>query len=643
MDINTFYELRERLYATAAAGCGLIAEDFRLKRAVEAFKPMAEVNKVFGRFYQMCEKLFTTENTATELADCIALADALAVTQGSYQDASECEEKEIDVCLKPQTVSRQCLEEVKSAITSGSYYNKNILQNNMERALEPRLFPFFIQSLPKGTPVLESMAEVLLPQLGDSVLPLLKAQVDLETTGAKNRTAYYVRMISKYYGDKANDWYLSLAEEEGNPQSIRVAAIRALACSKENAEKLLELHNTQKGAVKNAATYALAELDPPEAEEIWKKYTQKYKSSYEDLIILSKNDICAEFAKKEFENALKGCREVCENNVNLTHKDKIDQNNNLELVIKFIRRKPQLKDCFLEFVENYQYVKKVANGPYTNWREEMNKALLENLLDEDVRYAEMIKEVYAAYPEFYFPARFFLALKESGANAFEEFKKELYQNRKMMLKLLDCTRYDSIRAAYYLSWDFLGSLYGESNGANNEVKIFEQLPETVLSFVTDTSYFVPAQGETEVKMQRAERKVYVEWAVQVLRNWCGDLSEGANEYQKCVEASVKFAFQVNKYCSIGKEIQDIIIPHFTNGTSEEYRGLIRNHIAQSEIRKDGFLWKVRMLEKLPMTFADKKKELIEIDGIIDSISNIDKTAKNRMHSEVQELLKTTYA
>ena len=45
---NPFYELRTRLYASAAAGCTIIAEDFRLKRAVEAFKPMSEANKVFG-------------------------------------------------------------------------------------------------------------------------------------------------------------------------------------------------------------------------------------------------------------------------------------------------------------------------------------------------------------------------------------------------------------------------------------------------------------------------------------------------------------------------------------------------------------------------------------------------------------------
>ena len=631
------------MYATAAAGCGLIAEDFRLKRAVEAFKPMSEVNKVFGRFYQMCEALFTTENTAAQLADCIALADALAVTQGSFQDVSECEVREYELCLKPQTISRQCLEEVKNSLVSGDYNKSAFLQEDMEKALDPRLFPFFIQNLYKGTVVLESMAAVLLPQLGDSVIPLLKEQVDLITVGPKNRTAYYVRLVSKFYGEKANDWYLSLIEGEKNPPSIRAAAIRALACSQENASKVLELYHTQKGVAKNAAALTLAELDPPEAEEIWIKCTKKYKSSYDEFIMHSKNDICAEFAKNEFQNALKGCREICEGKVNLTHKDRIDHNDNLERAIKLIRRKPQLENCFFEFAQNYKYVKKVANGPYNNWQEEMNKVLLENLLVDDQRYAEMIKKVYEAYPEFYFPARFFLELKEKGEDAFKEFHKEMYHNRKRMLSLLDCTRYDNIRDGYYLSWDFLGCLYGENQMERNEIKIFEQLPEIVLTFVTDTGYFVPGQGENEIKMEKAERKVHVEWAVQVLRSWCQDLKPGTEEYKKCVDAAIKFAFQVNQHCSIGKEIQDIIIPFYTEGTSKEYRGLIRNHIAQSEIRKEGFLWKINMLDKLPMSYEDKKEELIEIDGMIDGLKDVDSTAKKRIRSQVQELLKTTYA
>ena len=61
MDISKFYELRERLYNTAAAGCMTVSEDFRLKHAVEDFKPLAQANKAFGKLFSLCEKLLSAE------------------------------------------------------------------------------------------------------------------------------------------------------------------------------------------------------------------------------------------------------------------------------------------------------------------------------------------------------------------------------------------------------------------------------------------------------------------------------------------------------------------------------------------------------------------------------------------------------
>ena len=40
MDTEPIYELRDRLRAAGIAGTNLLSEDFRLKRAFEAFKPL---------------------------------------------------------------------------------------------------------------------------------------------------------------------------------------------------------------------------------------------------------------------------------------------------------------------------------------------------------------------------------------------------------------------------------------------------------------------------------------------------------------------------------------------------------------------------------------------------------------------------
>ncbi len=81
MDISPFYELKNRLYASAAAGCGSISEDFRLKRAVENFETLSKANKAFRKLYDLCDNLLQSENPYTDRPDCIGLADAISVTQ----------------------------------------------------------------------------------------------------------------------------------------------------------------------------------------------------------------------------------------------------------------------------------------------------------------------------------------------------------------------------------------------------------------------------------------------------------------------------------------------------------------------------------------------------------------------------------
>ena len=91
MDMTPFYELRYRLICTAAAGCAGIGEDFRLHRAAANFQPLSAANKAFSRLSAMCDKLLHTPDSLL-LADCIALANALAVAQGKSQDDSPVEE-----------------------------------------------------------------------------------------------------------------------------------------------------------------------------------------------------------------------------------------------------------------------------------------------------------------------------------------------------------------------------------------------------------------------------------------------------------------------------------------------------------------------------------------------------------------------
>lgn len=55
MDLTPLYELRERLKTSAIAGTALLADDFRLKRAIENFAPLAQASPIFGKVAQLAQ------------------------------------------------------------------------------------------------------------------------------------------------------------------------------------------------------------------------------------------------------------------------------------------------------------------------------------------------------------------------------------------------------------------------------------------------------------------------------------------------------------------------------------------------------------------------------------------------------------
>lgn len=87
MDLTPVYELRERLKTGAVAGTGLIREDFRLKRAVEAVAPLEKASPVLARIVQLSKQIVSEscEDRAGALLDALTLLDALLCTQGAVE------------------------------------------------------------------------------------------------------------------------------------------------------------------------------------------------------------------------------------------------------------------------------------------------------------------------------------------------------------------------------------------------------------------------------------------------------------------------------------------------------------------------------------------------------------------------------
>ncbi len=388
MDITKFYELRTRLYNTAAAGCMTVSEDFRLKRAVEDFKPLASANKAFEKLYSLCEKLFS-EKPDTVLPDCIALAEALAVTQGTFADNAETKPAsgEHASCKSvPAQKPASSFAAVKELMRKSGDELWKLSADYKDTLQDPRIVTAFLNDLENGkfNDNFKIFSEIMCKICGKALVPGLKATV-------KN-SGRQLQYIAKLAGAEENEYYRALAQDEGTPEKVRLAAVSALSCSLENGELLAELFNTGKTKVKAAALLAMAEMDAPEAEPIFEKLLENYEKNKKILmpaIGASGGKVCTEFARKRLMELLE----------NAEHSEGANARTiaGVELVITagaFLRNKADFDDVFLELS---------AHGEYSINVDPKNScvgALMDGLFDKNsADVYDRIDRLYAKMPD----------------------------------------------------------------------------------------------------------------------------------------------------------------------------------------------------------------------------------------------------
>lgn len=342
MDISKFYELRERLYNTAAAGCMTVCEDFRLKRAVEEFKPLAEANKAFAKLLSLCEALLSSDKPESVIADCIALCDALAVTQGVFADSAAAQRANgaFSASEKPSSaiaVITALLEKSDAELWKLSSEYRDTLR-------DPRVISAFLRELETGkfNENYQIFCEIMCSLCGKALVPALKESV--------KETGRQLRYIAKLSGDEENEFFRSLAVDESRPEKLRIEAVSALSCSPENGALLAEIYDTSKGKLKDAALMALAEMDAPEAEPIFEKLLKKYKKSLAGAVGASSGKICTEFVRKH----LLGLLDTAEHAEN----DKARTEAGIELVTTattLLENKTELDDVFLELSSHPEF------------------------------------------------------------------------------------------------------------------------------------------------------------------------------------------------------------------------------------------------------------------------------------------------
>ena len=235
MNLQPFYDLRERLLVSAAAGTQFVQEDFRLKEAAKKIEAFAKASPVFAKLSQLLGELINgaKEKKAEVLLDVLGLLDAFLTTQGICQAEGEIlpavEEGTAALPARQkemiyQEIPYSRLQPIKWALTETGSGRQNTLEESY--AKEPELFmdfricPLMIHALSDAYAEIADMVCGWLIKLGEPVIPLLKEGF---LPKGRKEMVRRIRVISEIAGAGENKFYCTqLLESE---KEVREALI----------------------------------------------------------------------------------------------------------------------------------------------------------------------------------------------------------------------------------------------------------------------------------------------------------------------------------------------------------------------------------------------------------------------------------
>ncbi len=280
MDLQALYDLKERLEHAAIAGTGLLQEDFRLKRAVDALAPLAAASPVFGKITSTSQALLAVpaESRGKQLLDVLALVDAVAYTQGAVNVLGELTPLEGGGGTFVQASYGQ-LNPLLTALTTTGGGRMEIVQSNWENHPEFfrdfRVLPALIEDLGDSYGDLAELNASILKQIGPATLPLLKKGFD---PAGKVEMVRRVVAVSAIEGAGATPWLREVLPAA--KKDVRAAVITALGNDPDNLQLLLDLAKTERNGInRDAVLKALSMQDGDAVRAFWAEELEKNPGS----------------------------------------------------------------------------------------------------------------------------------------------------------------------------------------------------------------------------------------------------------------------------------------------------------------------------------------------------------------------------
>lgn len=275
MDLQALYDLKERLEHAAIAGTGLLQEDFRLRRAIDALAPLAAAGPVFAKITSATQSLLAApaEERGKRLLDVLSLVNAVVYTQGAVTVAGDLEPMQPGSGTYVQASYGQLQPLISALRGTGSgrlAQIRTVWETHPEYFRDFRVLPYVIGTLGDPYSELSELISLILRSQGADMIPLLKEGFNGR---GKRDMVRRVQLIDAIAGAEENGFYLS--DLDGAEKEVRSALIYALRHHEDNATKLVELCQTERGNAKKAAHWALAKLESGIAWTYWDALAEK--------------------------------------------------------------------------------------------------------------------------------------------------------------------------------------------------------------------------------------------------------------------------------------------------------------------------------------------------------------------------------
>lgn len=279
MDIKPLYELKERLRAAAIAGTNLLSEDFRLKKAVDGFKTLENASPVFKKISDLTAELLSDKrersgDKAGVLLDTITLVDSVICAMGASEITGDI--ADIPITETGATVSDAPYSKIKPLINaltksgSGNYETVTTAwRDTPELFRDYRVKPALIKGLGASYGELAQYVIEIVTGVGKEMLPLLKKGFDPEGKKDMLRRAICIDNLGG-----AEESAFCIEALKTAKKDVRKMLIHALRHDENNADALINLAETEKGVCKDAAMYALGEMNRDKAKDYYYKLAE---------------------------------------------------------------------------------------------------------------------------------------------------------------------------------------------------------------------------------------------------------------------------------------------------------------------------------------------------------------------------------